>query len=315
MTCRLCGYEASYDAPACPRCGALAGAVPRPRPQGTSGDGSWSAGLGQSGAEPARGGLVHEPDEPDEPRAVERTINRAALRAELARGGVPPAGLSSGGDIVVPPVGDLADGNGGWGAAVGDTAYLTADAVAHLPEPAELGSAPDVTPAATMLGPSFSEGDSAAAPTPATIGERFLANVLDGLVLTAAMLPFGLVIVLLDTRRGFGQIISNVLSLAFMAAVIAYATVPIGRHGRTIGKNAMRIEVQDVRTGGPIGVGMAFARWLVLGMMGAPCYLGYLSVFFDKSGYHRGWHDSAASSRVVKATTAIPVSTLLKLRA
>jgi uncharacterized RDD family membrane protein YckC len=246
---------------------------------------------------------------------VERTINRAALRAELARGGVPPAGLSSGGDIVVPPVGDLADGNGGWGAAVGDTAYLTADAVARLPEPAELGSAPDVTPAATMLGPSFSEGDSAAAPTPATIGERFLANLLDGLVLSAAMLPFGLVIVLLDTRRGFGQIISNVLALAFMAAVIAYATVPIGRHGRTIGKNAMRIEVQDVRTGGPIGVGMAFARWLVLGMMGAPCYLGYLSVFFDKSGYHRGWHDSAASSRVVKATTAIPVSTLLKLRA
>ena len=244
MTCALCGYQAAYDVPTCPRCGALASA--KAAPVGT-------------------------------------------------------------------PVGDLADGNGGWGAAVGDTAYLTADAVAHLPEPAELGSAPDVTPAATMLGPSFSEGDSAAAPTPATIGERFLANVLDGLVLTAAMLPFGLVIVLLDTRRGFGQIISNVLSLAFMAAVIAYATVPIGRHGRTIGKNAMRIEVQDVRTGGPVG--MAFARWLVLGMMGAPCYLGYLSVFFDKSGYHRGWHDSAASSRVVKATTAIPVSTLLKLRA
>lgn len=252
---------------------------------------------------------------PAEPPAMERTVNRAALQAELARGGVPPAGLSSGGDIVVPPVGDLANGNGGWGAAVGDTAYLTADAVAHLPEPAELGSATAAAPSQPVLGPSFSEGDSAAAPTPATIGERFLANLLDGLVLSAAMLPFGLVIVLLDTRRGFGQIISNVLALAFMAAVIAYATVPIGRHGRTIGKNAMRIEVQDVRTGGPIGVGMAFARWLVLGMMGAPCYLGYLSVFFDKSGYHRGWHDSAASSRVVKATTAIPVSTLLKLRA
>jgi len=305
MTCKLCGYQAAYDVPTCPRCGALTGA--EAAPVGTP--------VGSPGPPATTGHAAGSLNVPAEPPAMERTVNRAALQAELARGGVPPAGLSSGGDIVVPPVGDLANGNGGWGAAVGDTAYLTADAVAHLPEPAELGSATAAAPSQPVLGPSFSEGDSAAAPTPATIGERFLANLLDGLVLSAAMLPFGLVIVLLDTRRGFGQIISNVLALAFMAAVIAYATVPIGRHGRTIGKNAMRIEVQDVRTGGPIGVGMAFARWLVLGMMGAPCYLGYLSVFFDKSGYHRGWHDSAASSRVVKATTAIPVSTLLKLRA
>lgn len=304
MTCALCGYQAAYDVPTCPRCGALASA--EAAPVGTP--------VGSSGPAATAGHAAGSLNMPAEPPAMERTINRAALRAELARGGMPPAGLSTGGDTGVPPASASADGDGDWLAGAGDTAYLTADAVAHLPEPAELGSAPDVTPAATMLGPSFSEGDSAAAPTPATIGERFLANLLDGLVLSAAML-LGLVIVLLDTRRGFGQIISNVLSLAFMAAVIAYATVPIGRHGRTIGKNAMRIEVQDVRTGGPIGVGMAFARWLVLGMMGAPCYLGYLSVFFDKSGYHRGWHDSAASSRVVKATTAIPVSTLLKLRA
>lgn len=60
-------------------------AVPRPRPQGTSGDGSCPPVLGNRAPEPARGGLVHQPDEPDEPRAVERTINRAALRAELAR--------------------------------------------------------------------------------------------------------------------------------------------------------------------------------------------------------------------------------------
>lgn len=302
MTCRTCGYEAPYELPSCPRCGAGASAVPAPPPSGSSAQPSTSSGY-----------AAGPTSEPDEPLATERTINRAALRAELARGGMPPAGLG-GGDFVVPTADASADLNGDWLGGAGVTAYPSADDITRSPELAVLAAFPDAGAAPPELGPSFAEGTAGVAPAPATLGARFLAQLLDSLVLTVVMVPFGLAITLMDTRRGVGQALSYVLALAFLAAVVAYATVPMGRHGRTIGKNAMRIEVQDVRTGEPIGVGRAFARHLVLGLMGSPCYLGYLSVFFDGTGYHRGWHDVAASSRVVKATTSIPVSTLLRLR-
>ena len=39
MTCALCGYQAAYDVPTCPRCGALASAEAAPvgTPVGSSG--------------------------------------------------------------------------------------------------------------------------------------------------------------------------------------------------------------------------------------------------------------------------------------
>ena len=51
-----------------------------------------------------------------------------------------------------------------------------------------------------------------------------------------------------------------------------------------------------------IGVGRAFLRQLVWGLLGAPCYLGYLMYFTDRSGRQRALHEQAASS----VTTAVP---------
>jgi uncharacterized RDD family membrane protein YckC len=300
MTCRTCGYEAAYDLPTCPRCGAVAGASLPAAPTGVP---------PESTPTYAAGG----PNPTEEPSAVERTINRAALRAELARGG--SIGTSTNGPAAfandLPPVEVIPDGpwlsNGG-----GDAAYPSLPSVP--PAAPELPAVPGATGYPPVLGPSFAEGAAGAGPTPATLGERFLANVVDGLVMSACMIPFGLASTLLGAKRGLGVIIAYILSLALVVILVTYAPLLVGRHGRTIGKNVMRIEVQDIRTGHPIGVGAAFGRWLMLGLMGAPCYLGYLSILLDKSGYHRGWHDSTANSRVVKTTTQIPVSTLLRLR-
>ncbi len=312
MTCRTCGYEAAYELPTCPRCGAVASAEPAsPYPGPVSGNASTSAYAAGPAAQSA------------EPSALERTVNRAALRADLARGEALPTPEVIGADIepsALPALGDDSD----WlmGVDAGHAAYPTADdaeypglpSVAHPPALPDLPSYPGPATFQPVLGPSFAEGQASAAPTPATLGDRFLANVVDGLVMLAALLPFSFIVSLMDTRRGVGQVVGTAISLLLMVFIVAYAPILIGRHGRTIGKNALRIEVQDVRTGRPIGVGMGFARWIVLALMGTPCYLGYLSVFLDKSGYHRGWHDSAANSRVVKTTTQIPVLTLLRLR-
>ena len=74
----------------------------------------------------------------------------------------------------------------------------------------------------------------------------------------------------------------------------------IGTQGQTPGHRAARIRVVDVNTGALIGPGRAALRWLVMGVTGAICTLGYWSPFFD-SKRRQGWHDKAASSVVIPA--------------
>lgn len=305
MTCLTCGYQASYEAPACPRCGAVTGTQPPELPSQVASGAEPSAGQVPQPASPAdnatpRPAIGDELAASPRPAHAEQTVSRAALRADLARGSLAPTGFPDGGSpgAVVPGSPSLSGSSVAWPSAV-----------PGVPVPS-LGDSTFASP--TFATPTYGVLNSS--PTPATLGDRFLASVVDGLVMMAAMLPFSVILSVMDTRRGVGQIVSAVLSVVVMGVIVAYSPILIGRHGRTIGKNALRIEVQDVRTGRPVGVGAAFGRWLMLGLMGTPCYLGYLSILLDKSGYHRGWHDSTANSRVVKTTTQIPVSTLLRLR-
>jgi uncharacterized RDD family membrane protein YckC len=73
----------------------------------------------------------------------------------------------------------------------------------------------------------------------------------------------------------------------------------IGAKGQTIGKRVMGVKVLDAQTGGPIGMGRAFVRYLVLAVTGSICTLGYWSPFFDNTKRNQGWHDKAASDFVV----------------
>jgi uncharacterized RDD family membrane protein YckC len=68
--------------------------------------------------------------------------------------------------------------------------------------------------------------------------------------------------------------------------------------GQTLGHRAAGIRVVDLATGALIGPGRAAVRWLVLGVTGAVCTLGYWSPFFD-SERRQGWHDKASRSVVV----------------
>ena len=137
------------------------------------------------------------------------------------------------------------------------------------------------------------------------------ATVVDGGVLLLLAVPAGFVLSMMDGR---GEGVATVLALLVWLVMLAYAPVLIGRSGRTIGKNVVGIEVADIASGRAIGLWRSVLRWLMLGFMGSLCYLGYLSILLDQGGWHRGWHDRAADSRVVQTSARLPVTALLKSR-
>lgn len=93
------------------------------------------------------------------------------------------------------------------------------------------------------------------------------------------------------------------LSFILMLAIaIAYRVVLEGSpRGQTVGKMAMRIRVADVSTGGSIGYGRAFVRWLVASVLWLLLYIpGIIDILFPLWDPKRQTiHDKAASSVVV----------------
>jgi len=84
----------------------------------------------------------------------------------------------------------------------------------------------------------------------------------------------------------------------YIVVTIIYFTVMIGgARGQTVGQMAMGIRVIDFNTGGPIGYGRAFIRWLVSILSALVFLLGYLWMLWDKE--KQCWHDKAANDVVV----------------
>jgi uncharacterized RDD family membrane protein YckC len=95
-------------------------------------------------------------------------------------------------------------------------------------------------------------------------------------------------------------------------ATVVYVIVSIGYYiyfegspkGQTPGKMALGIRVIDYSTGGPLGYGKAFVRWLGRILSGI-CLLGYLWMLWDKE--KQTWHDKIAGTVVVPVSD-YPVS-------
>jgi len=78
----------------------------------------------------------------------------------------------------------------------------------------------------------------------------------------------------------------------------AYFTAFIGaERGQTLGQMALGIRVVGLDTGGSIGYGRAFLRWVVSIVSAAVILLGYLWMLWDKE--KQCWHDKAANDVVV----------------
>jgi len=109
---------------------------------------------------------------------------------------------------------------------------------------------------------------------------------IDGILL-------GIVDAVLRAILGYGAGVS----LGFIASIV-YFTALIGSiRGQTVGQMALGIRVIDFNTGGPIGYGRAFVRWIVSIVSAIVFFLGYLWMLWDKE--KQCWHDKAANDVVV----------------
>jgi uncharacterized RDD family membrane protein YckC len=138
-------------------------------------------------------------------------------------------------------------------------------------------SAPQAPPGPPPGGPSGPR---------ANFGQRLAAYLIDGIAT-------GVVV-------GILYQISVVLYLIGILGIIAYWVILVGNaRGQTVGMMALNIRVVDTATGGPIGYGRAFLRWLMMLIGAIPIYLGWFWMLWDPQ--KQTWHDKVANTYVVPA--------------
>ena len=143
-----------------------------------------------------------------------------------------------------------------------------------------------------MTPPPPTSGNGPSGPR-ASFGRRFVAFLLDVIILGVVQgILWGL------TNEGVAYGVGTLLSLAY------YTYFEGSASGQTVGKRALDIRVIDFRSGGPIGHGRAFIRWISRILSTIPCLLGYFWMLWD--GEKQTWHDKLATS-VVVPTSAYPV--------
>jgi len=137
------------------------------------------------------------------------------------------------------------------------------------------------------------------AAVPGTIGSRFVARLIDGLIVIAVAAPlFFLGIILVN--------VSDILGILFLlAAFIVYLVMAfwvmlwaLGETGQTPGKRSQGLMLVDRSTGQPVGGGKAIVRWILESVFSTACYIGYLWAFFDKD--NQTLYDKVLDSHVVQ---------------
>lgn len=124
--------------------------------------------------------------------------------------------------------------------------------------------------------------------TRASFGKRFLASLLDGIIV-------GVIGTILGKILGGGSA-GNAISAALGLAYYIYFE---GGKGATLGKKALGLKVISTSGGSPIGYGSAAVRYVGRIVSAIPFALGYLWMLWDKD--KQTWHDKMASTYVVEA--------------
>jgi uncharacterized RDD family membrane protein YckC len=127
----------------------------------------------------------------------------------------------------------------------------------------------------------------------AGFGRRLVAAIVDGILYAVV---YGILYAFLSEGAAYG--------LTLLAALVYLTYFEGSASGQTVGKKLLNIRVIDFATGGPIGYGRAFLRWLGRILSSIPLYLGYLWMLWDKE--KQTWHDKIANC-VVVPTDAYPV--------
>ena len=144
------------------------------------------------------------------------------------------------------------------------------------------------------FGPGPTSGGSVQRGPRASFGIRFVAALIDGILLGIIGYVIGLIL-----GTVLGSAVQLVLGLAY------YAYLEGSPSGQTVGKKAMNIRVVDFNTGGPIGTTRGLIRYLGRIVSAIPCFLGYFWMLWDSE--KQTWHDKMATT-VVVPTSDYPVA-------
>lgn len=135
--------------------------------------------------------------------------------------------------------------------------------------------------------------------------KRAVALIIDSLVLAVPLNLLTAVLGGFEARTVDGETEFNVEGPGFLisivVAILYYTFLNGGPKGQTVGKMALRIQVRDIDTGGPIGYGRGLGRQLMIYLFALACGIGllldYLSPLWDKK--RQAWHDKVVRSVVV----------------
>jgi uncharacterized RDD family membrane protein YckC len=132
---------------------------------------------------------------------------------------------------------------------------------------------------------------SAVAMDLAGVGSRFVALLIDGVILSVIGGVIGALFGDRPGEIGTGTGISVIIQAAYMIILLS-------QWGTTLGGRVMGLKVVD--SGGNMpSLGTAAIRWLMSIVSSAVILLGYIWAFWD--GNKQTWHDKVAGTFVVKA--------------
>ena len=136
---------------------------------------------------------------------------------------------------------------------------------------------------------------------------RFVAALVDGIILSIAMIPLNIILWAINedfyvwgtwnVHNGVNIGLLWIFTLIRLAVIWTYFTLMTGRYQATLGKMLVKVKVVGPDLG-PISYGTAALREIVGKFVAAiVCYLGFIWAGFDER--KQGWQDKIANTYVI----------------
>ena len=130
---------------------------------------------------------------------------------------------------------------------------------------------------------------------------RFIACVVDGLVVGLIQWPIGLIFLPFQSDDPFNPNLSIILIqwILQLAVSISYFCYFLSKKGATPGKMCFNLRVVDTKTGKNVSAGKAFAREFIGKFLSSLVFgLGFICVAWRSN--KNAWHDDLCHTQVVR---------------